>query len=70
VTVVRPASGDGPLNGAGVPDLSRSCSGPVSALIRVLLGAKVISIDEIGCRDSVRFSTAFCMWLQAGGPLL
>lgn len=68
--VAPPASDDGALKGARVLDLTRPYSGPVSTLIRALLGAGVIRSDEPSRGDPVRFSTAFCVWLRIGGPLL
>jgi crotonobetainyl-CoA:carnitine CoA-transferase CaiB-like acyl-CoA transferase len=49
VIVAPPASDDGALKGARVLDLTRPYSGPVSTLIRALLGAGVIRSDpQIG----------------------
>jgi hypothetical protein len=75
VIVARPTKNDGPLKRAKVLGLTRPYSGSVSTLVRALLRAEVIRfdeprIDEPGCAGSVRFSTALCIWLQIGTPLL
>ena len=67
--VALPTPDDCSLKRARVLD-PRPSSGLVSTLNCALLGAEVIRVDDPRGGNPVRFSTAFCMWLQVGGPLL
>jgi len=69
VIVAWPTSNDRALEGAML-DLTRLYSGPVAVLIRAQLGTDVTRIDRPRRGGQVRFSTAFCMWLQIGAPPL
>ena len=69
VIVALPTADDYSLERARVLGL-RPSSGLSSTLNYALLGAEVIRVDDPKSGNPVRFSTAFCIWLQVGGPLL